>query len=517
MKQSNFLWVAAVALVSAALTALLGYSVTFGEPDMGSMVVGIVYGAVTGNPQALELQYGMPFSFGFYELLYALIPPELLRSPDHVTHVINSVGLAFSLLFAACVGLMLSRIVARPIALFVTIAFLFSPLAMPFLASGHPFIGACGLLFLALWLLLLAQDQPSPARPLLYGVLALVALVGSMTLRGDIALALPFIPAIWWAVRQRPLRDCWRQIALVTLVPVIAFALFLVLQRPYVSAHGGAGGSLMGFVSKFVALERMGRGMVVFVMVLGLGTIGGLVWGGIRLARQRVATPPALTLLALAVLFLPSFLFWLPNPQPARHFLFPLLALFILIGLLWADQLRTMRRALGLALVLVLANQLLAEATRPLIVSRYQWAYDSGGIRRATQQVPMGLFPLDQHANWATQERFHQEAQRLASSAPQRLVFMGDTKEYVLTALLAADPALRMQQVKLGSFDAWLLATDQRRLYLVDKRFQWPRDALALMLGQPEVADYPIYVQGGTMSRYDKTPLPPGRAYPTMP
>ncbi|MGV7210605.1 hypothetical protein ACLB1G_22460 [Oxalobacteraceae bacterium A2-2] len=495
----------------------MGYRLTFGEPDMGSMVTGIVYGAVSGDPHAVDWQYGLSFSFGFYQLLYALIPLDLLRSPDHVTQVINLVGLAFSLLFAVSLALLLGRVLARPVALFVSIAFLFSPLAMPFLASGHPFIGACGLLFLGTWLLLLTADAPSPARALGLGALALSALVASMTLRGDIALALPFVPATWWAVRQRPLRDCWRQVILVALVPVLAFGAFLLLQHPYVSTHGGAGGSLMGFVNKFVALDRVGRGVVVFVMVLGLGTIAGLLAGAARLARKRTAVPAAPLLCALAALFLPSFLFWLPNPQPARHFLFPLLALFILIGLLWADQLRTMRRALGLAVLLVLANQLLAEATRPLIVSRYQWAYDSGGIRRATQQVPMGLFPLDQRANWTTQQRFHEEARRLAASAPERLVFMGDTKEYVVTALLAADPALRLRTVKLGTFDAWLLSAGKRQLYLVDKRFQWPGDALAVMLAMPEVADYPIYVQTGTMSRYDKTPLPPGRAYRTMP
>ena len=510
MKRSNLTWILLIALLATVVTALAGYDNTFGEPDMGSMVVGIVYGAVAGDPLAGGLQYGMPFSFGYYQLLYALIPAAQLANPDEVTRVINQVGLVFAALFALGLGLLLSRLLERGVALFVTAAFLFSPLALPFLASGHPFIGACAFLFLACWLVLLAADA-APARRAGALLAALAALVASLVLRGDIALALPFVPALAWAASGRPLAAVWRQLALVCVVVAAAFACFLLLQWPYVAAKGGAGGSLMGFVNKFVALDRLGRGLVVFCMTLGAGTGLALALGGLRALRgPRPAWPVPLALLALA---LPSLLFWLPNPQPARHFLFPVLAAFILVGLLWAPRLASLKQAAGWAALLVLGNQALAEAVRPLIVRQYQWSYPADDLRRATQQVPIGLFPLDQRANATAQQRLRAEARRLAAARPQRLLLLADSREYILATLLATDPTLRLAPVKVGPVDALLLSNSERQLYVVEKRPQWPRDTLAIVQALPQYAGWPIYVQPSTIARYDHATIIAGRAF----
>jgi len=510
LKNTNRAWIYGLALLCAIATAALGYRDTFGEPDMGSMVVGIVYGAVTGDPLAGGLQYGMPFSFGFYRLLYWLIAPGQLSDPEHVTRVINYVGLAFSGLFALNLGLLLSRLLGRGAALFATATFLFSPLAIPFLASGHPFIGSCAFLFLGCWLLLLAAEA-TPAWRWAALLAALAALVVSLTLRGDIALAFPFLPAMYWAQQRQGLSACWRRLALICAVVTAAFITFLVLQHPYVASKGGAGGSLRGFLDKFASFDHLDRGLVVFAMALGAGTAASIGFGVLRLLRG--SRPDRRIILALGMLAVPSLLFWLPTPQPARHFLLPVLALYVLAAVLWADRLAELKRAVACAVLVILSNQLLAEAIRPAVVGHYPWAYPSEGPRRATQQVPIGISPLDQRANINTQARFHEEAQALARSRPEHLLFMGDTLEYVVAALLAADHSLRIIPCKVGPIDAMLLTNGRRQLYVMNKRFVWPRDALALVQTLPDYAAFPIYVQPATLSRYDISKVSADRAY----
>jgi len=164
--------------------------------------------------------------------------------------------------------------------------------------------------------------------------------------------------------------------------------------------------------------------------------------------------------------------------------------------------------------VLVVLNQAAAELVRPLIVKHYQWSYAADG-RRATQQVPLGLFPLDQHANMAAEAKFRDEALALTRRAPERLLVMANQQFYIVAQLLAADPTLRLQTVRVAGLESILVSNSQRHIYLINKDLSWPKDGLAEVLqhAPPALADFPIYVQQATLSQYDKTAVPPARNY----
>lgn len=512
LKLSAKIWVLLVPILLTVIVACFGYRDNFGEPDMSIVGMGIVYGANWGDRLAGHLQYGMTFSFGYYQVLYLLMQDSAMRDPVQVARTINAAGLGFALLFALNLGLMLNRLLAqRSTALFILIAFVFCPISLPFLASGHPFIGACAFLFLSCWFALLSLEQPLPQQVARL-LAAFLSMLFGLTLRGDVALALPFVLAAAWACsghldnQQRR-----RQLAAVAVMLGLAFLAFLVLQRPYASNAGGAAGSLATFAAKFIALSHVAKGVVLLVMAFGLLSVPVLGWTLYK-SRSLIPTQRPMLLVWL-VLLLPSLAFWLPNPQPARHFLLPILAMFGIIGTLAEHYLHDTKRAVLLGFVLAAGNQAAAELARPLIVRTYQWSYPAEGLRRATQQTPVGFFPLDQAANRLAQERAQQEAAHLAASQPRRLLVLSDAYEYMATALMVADPTLRASKEKVGNFEALLLSNDERRIYFIIKRFFWPGDTLAAVLKLPEYADYTIYAQPSTMSRYDHTPVPPGRAH----
>lgn len=488
---------------------LLGYRATLGEPDLTRMVSGLVYGGATGLHMAAGFHYGQAFSFGFYQLLYLLIPGSSLLDPDAVARYLNYTGAAFTFLFAVGLILMLHRLLSGGAAAFTSVAFLFCPLSLPFLASGHPMIGACALLFLATWLLLLTPGAAWPSRLILLG-LAGVALLAGLTLRAEIAMALPFVLLACWAHEVKPVAASWSLLAAVAATLALVFAAFLFLQKPYVETSGGAGGSLGTFLSEFISLGRVSRGLVVAILGMGMGTAGALLAAAVYTCRKRRVEVKLM--LACLALLLPSLLFWLPNPQPARHFILPVLALYMLLGVVLDGTLQNHGRAILLALALVAVNQIMAELMHGLIVKHYQWSYAATG-RRATQQAPIGFYLLDQRANLAAQAQLREEGRQFAYCKAQQLLILADAQQYITTQLIATDPSLRLSQGKLGPYDVLELSNQTRHIYLLDKLPQRPKDVLAEVLTMPALQSYPIYVQPATISRFDQTPLPEKRRY----
>ncbi len=524
-KPSRHAWLCWLTLTVAVSGLLFAYPNTVSEPDLVRMMAGIVYGGVTGQQIFAGYHYGIEFSFGFYQALYHLLPEAALRDPDRVAQAINQLGLAMAFLLALGLCLMLEKLIGRVTALFCAILFLFSPLGWPFVCSGHPMIGACAFLFLAAWLLLRSLAYPKWLPLLLHLAFMALLLLISLTLRAEIALAFPFVGLAW--LLKSPL--AWKQRILAGVLPLAAMLLavggFLYLQRPFVLASGGAIQSIGAYIADFSSNQRVIQGLG--VMTLAFGSVSALVLAGafgwtfayrLKLPfSPREAMPNPLLrplLIPLFALILPSLLFWISIPQPARHFIIPVLGLCLLLGLLLANRLRTQTQALVLGFLLVAANQTVAELVlRPLIVKHYPWSYQSDSARRTSQRMTLGFFPLDQQGNIAAEALLKQEAIQLATQAPEKLLILADSKFYIVAQLLAADPQLRLQASKVGNFDALLISRPGRNIYMVEKYTSWPKDVLAEILTLPEFATYPVHVQKATLSHYDKTPLPAARQY----
>src|SRR3954465_8490311 len=98
------------AVLLALVAAPFSYHTTLAEPDLARMAAALVYGASTGDHLAAGMHYGAPFGFGYYWLVYALVPAALLRDPDTAARVINGMGLASGLLLAIACPAYLARV-----------------------------------------------------------------------------------------------------------------------------------------------------------------------------------------------------------------------------------------------------------------------------------------------------------------------------------------------------------------------------------------------------------------------
>lgn len=251
----------------------------------------------------------------------------------------------------------------------------------------------------------------------------------------------------------------------------------------------------------------MSRGAIVLALGVGAATLLATLIAA--LASRRLQREFYLPL----VLAVPPLAFWLPNPQPARHFFFVVMACCLFVVLWLENRQKKPGQILAISLLIVLANQLVAEIVRPVIVSRYEWSYPSLTERRANQRLPLGAFPLDQRANQALADSERREAVVLAKQAPERLVVLADSQHYLIAHLIAGDNALRWSETRWDGVPVIGLESAGRRIALVERYRAWPRDVIGELLRHQRWREWPIYVQPSTVSRFDKTPVPEDRRY----
>ena len=482
----------APALMVTLVVLPVHYSVTLAEPDLARMMAALVYGGMSGLELDPVTHYGAAFSFGYYQLFYALAPHEWLRHPDLVARLMNGFGVFSGILCACTCAAYLERLYGLRAALAATTAFFLSPVMLPLAFSGHPLVPAAACLFAGSTLLLSRRWLP-----------ALVLLSLALSFRAEVLLAFPFIaladangmPRVW-------------QAALRALVLAAAFLVFLAFQHHYIGEHGGGGlAKLRDFAHSYLNALHVGRGAGVLVLATGLASAA---LGLLAFVKLRAWQDRALILLLAA----PALVFWLPNPTAARHFFFPVLAACLALGLYAERSARTtLPRTLLLAVLIVAVNQAIAELVRPLIVARYPWSYDLPVARRAAQRFPIGAFSLDQRANQAFASLEREEAMQLARQAPRRLLVLAGSDEYFIAQLLAHDPQLRWTESVWNGIYVTELAGGQRSIVIVDKASGWPRDVNGEALARPEWRELPVYEQRTTVSRYDRTPVPPVRRF----
>jgi len=489
------------ALLVIAIAYPLRYHLTLAEPDLVRMMAGLVYGAATGEGLQAGMHYGQAFSFGYYELFYALAPRHLLSSPDSVATLMNALGLLSGLACALTGTAYLMKVFGVPTGLAAALLFFLSPMMLPVALSAHPIVPATACLFAAGWLLC---GEPGKGRA--RWLVAVALLVLGLSLRAEIVLAFPFL----WLARQREPAHRWsaRQLVIRGVMLTSAFVAFLLLQQRYLEpTSAGAASKLISFVQTFLSVSHIARGAAVLVLAAGLATTVVVVlaiWKHGRNASFYLA----------GLLALPALVLWLPNPTPARHFYFVVLAACVMAAVFLCRGLKeSVNRALLTALMLVAMNQALAEAINPFIQRHYAWSYQAIAARRATQQSPLGFFPLDQRANQKLAAMEREEAMGITAHAPARLVVLGHSQHQMIARLIARYSDLKWQEYTWRGIIIEELKSPSREIVLVDNLSGWPADVTRLVLSDSPWRDWPVYVQPTTVSQYDKTPVPAAQRF----
>ncbi len=500
--------------VPVLLYGVLVYPFVFrdvlGEPDLERMALGLVYGAATGAHEAAGFHYNYLVSFGYYAALYHLLPQAVLTSSSSLVAVINTVGFASAVASIGLLGLYTERLFGLAAALVVCIVFGFSPVFLDLGTSGHPQLPGFALLLLGAWLLTYVTDTKLDRRlRAVLGMLCLVAVVAAMCVRADVALAFPFLTLVGSEGGRATRREWLRAGTIRFLILAIACVLWLALELPVYREmrSGESGGYLGSFMATFYHLMLVPRGLVVFVLGMGVATMLVLLVLLLVPAARRLNR---LHVIALAWLALPTLLFWLPNSTPARHLLLAYLAVSMLIALALTRWLRA-SQVIAIAALMPIADQAIAERSHGFLDSHYEWTYPLLTARRATTSIPMGAFPLDHAAKQESFQLLRDEGRSFARACSGRILVISEEPHFMMMSLIERDPALRMQNYAVDGVRVFRASSRFCTADFVEKQAAARRDTVKDFLGVGQYAGWPIYFQESRRNAFDRTAVPADR------
>jgi hypothetical protein len=284
------------------------------------MAVGIHQGILGGRGIAEPLHYAA-HNHPLYELALLAWPGS--ADLDALVALMNGVSW-LSMGGAVAVFYLLSRrLVGWFWALVATAAMASSPLFFELSTYGHPVTPA--LFSFLLGAVLLVDAAASGFRSLVGAALGVACLAVALGTRSDVLFFMSAIPALSHAIS--PGR---RTLLLASAAVAAAVALYLlgttllpstgVASNGAATHHAGVGhlaAELWALITGYCQLRLVRAGLAAFCFAAGPGmcllVAGAAAW----LARRKAWSP----LLHGAAIVLPTLLFWLGNPSPARHFL----------------------------------------------------------------------------------------------------------------------------------------------------------------------------------------------------
>ncbi len=518
-------------VVPAVLYALLVFPFVFhdvlGEPDLERMALALTYGTASGLHAAAGYHYNYPVSFGYYQALYHLVPSAVLLRSSALIATINYVGFAAAVIAVAMLGLYLKRLFGVLPAFLACILFAFSPVFLDLGTSGHPQLPGLALLLVGAWLLTFVGDsRTGAAGNAVIALLTFIVLFAAMTVRADIALAFPFMtlmsrerpgpprpgptrPGPTWSATSR---HEWLRESAVRLLIMGAVCILWLAVATIGGAHDthepGGQGYVASFFAQFYKLHTVPRGVVVFVLCMGIATTVGALWALLRAGR----TLSRLEVVSLALLALPTLLFWIPNSTPGRHLLLAYIAAAILCALLLSRHTRA-SRAIAIACALVLANQAIAEVTHGVMVRHYDWAYPLLTARRETTSAPLGAFPLDHEAKQQSFELLREEGREFARACTGQVLVIAEEPHFMMMSLIDRDPSVRLQTLRFGPERVFRASGRRCTADFVEKQAPAHYDPLPALLAAREYAGWKIYFQESRRNAFDRTPVPPERRF----
>lgn len=294
------------------------YGITFGERDSYRVIVGVFDAIAHGRPFEGFLMYGLGASPGYYGLVSALRALGLVGAPLKI-----ALNLVTPLSAAAAVGatfLIVRAVSGLGTALVAALLLMATPLWWTVGQYAHPMWPAIAA-FLVSAAFCYWRDAAPRGLSLAFDGLALASLIVAISMRLDIVLMGPML-----------LGACFRdgkfsfplaiRFAVLGVLAIAAVVIGTKLLSPgAVDKNGGVAGQVQAlmvwddpkrFATQFIqANVLIFRGFDLFLLLsLGCGLVAG--------ARRRDWPFLALILPVLLI----NYLFWAPNPAPARHFLY---------------------------------------------------------------------------------------------------------------------------------------------------------------------------------------------------
>ncbi|CAN5605797.1 hypothetical protein BH10PSE4_BH10PSE4_24960 [soil metagenome] len=506
---------AVLTLAMALILKAMWYTTEVQEPDNYVEALGMLQGCASGLREHGPLHYARWLSFGYPPLAYLWGHGVDLCQRDNAFRVINSIGHTFAILTLPLLWLALRAGYGRTAAWIGALLYVLSPIFLEVGASGHQILTAFAC-FLAAFALLVS-DFRGPWR-LITALLATVLLTAALTVRFEVAFALPWLVLTHTGALNA--RSVIRGL-IVRLTPsVVALVAFFVLRQVLVGPeiHGQEG----SFFDAFFKLANLLRGLAAPVLALGLASTAlagvALVSEIYRLARdprRSLALGQAIPLLGPLALIGFALLFWTFNPMPARHFMMLVVGACAIIAIVAA---RRLNLSLPVVLVAVLgiaaANQLLSEATRPLLMRLID-----PHIRRPLATIvsaPTG-FAWERHrlvkARAAEETAFGDSV--AAATCNPRLVVISDQSAHLATSLFRHGPLPTLTAGDYGGAVRVQARWPDRAIDYIYRSRNQRTDLPAEVLADPTYAGWKVIQDPWARLMSDATDVPESRA-PTI-
>ena len=504
-------WVLGVPVaVYAVLVLPFVFHDVVGEPDLERMVMGVIYGASSGLREAAGYHYNLQVSFGYYAALYHLLPQSVLLNSSALMEAINFIGYTSAISCVALVALYVERLFGVMVAVTTSVLFGFCPVFLDLGTSGHPQVPALALLLLGAWLLTYLTDRSvRDAYRAAAGGAACVAIFAGLTLRVDLVLAFPFLVLVA-GDRELASRQDWLNAVTLRVVALLPACIACFgIQQIYYNEPAGNSGFIASFFATFYKPDTIPRGLFVIVLCTGVATTVAFLW---LVVVRGARALPLVNVYAILALVLPSLLFWLPNSTPGRHLILVTLGVALTLALLLGRAARP-QWAIPAAALLAISNQAIAEVSHNTLERHYQWTFPLLTARRATQSVPMGMFPLD-HA--AKQELFmlvRNEGRVFARSCTGKVLAFAEEPHYMMISLVELDRSMTFKAVTVGDTKVFQARGERCWVDFVEKAAAWHRDALREFLEAGYDNGWPIYFQESRRNPSDRTRVPDERRY----
>lgn len=297
------------------------YKGGFGEPDSTAIAVGIQQAIQSGQNFGGALLY-LPSGHPLYYFSMFHIPGAGSWSIDKVIWVMNhcswlAMGASMAIFYLLC-----RRVSSRGWSLTAAALLFTCPVFIDQSTYGHP-VSVALLIFLAAALLLvegLVQICIARTRASVIIFASALLLAASVCIRADIIFFFPALIPLTFYVGAN------RKSALLAVAGTCAFALlaFLIARSMVTrSVMASTTASLSptqqarAFLVSYYHLKSVVKGMIYFPLATGLGIFLVLIITTVFLAKRKLWS----LLFAGALMVIPTFLFYVGNPLPSRHFL----------------------------------------------------------------------------------------------------------------------------------------------------------------------------------------------------
>lgn len=361
MKKHNNTIVLIVLLGLASILFLpLVYKDTLGERDSFRMVMGIIDSITSNKPLGSSMLYGRDISFAYFVLL-DFFRPIFKTNLALIIPFMNYINALSAILTVIPFFFLVKRYWGTSIAIVANILLMFLPVWRVTSQYGHPMTGAVLFMFIGLALIgyrsFLSSLRLGWKKLILWDVLIIASFALCLMFRLDAILMFPLIPACL-LLENYPFKKIVSPSILYSFFPIIVFK---VMQSqlpliPEVEKSNGIVEQLLLWNNPTRYFDNFVFGNLLFVW--GLNPLLFLVFfiSCIYLVYKKSYS----SLFFILPTVLLNYIFWLPNPAPARHFIYLSPVVAVSIAIFLADIFPTVKSFVknniktGIALAVVL-------------------------------------------------------------------------------------------------------------------------------------------------------------------